>query len=231
MKEVERLFWAVGLLLLLPFAVQHGFKVNSLNHIEAPTLQSAGFGISAAPAVLAPMWNAAYEAPQENDYLPDYTPTSGFQPSAYTPRQAVKQLARLTVPTLQIDLPVLAGAGKPGSHHVEVITAGDLDSGKHIGLATCFDGDAQTLAQRLRGQWLFLQTQNRLRQYRVIDVRAADPNSPSLPSPAFHSITLVTCFPGYDPGEHLLLVTAIEVNSGGEHLNTSSQRYLNQLKF
>lgn len=212
MKEVERLFWAVGLLLLLPFAVEHGFKVNAVKQTEAPALHSI-LNVPVAPAFSVPLSNAAYEA--RHHYYPDNSRPASFQPSKHIARPVVKHLARLTVPNLHIDLPVVSGAGKPGSQHAEVITAVDLDSGKHIGLATCFDGDAQNLTQRLHGQSLFLQTQNRLRQYRVIDVRAADPDAPSLPSPAFYSITLVTCFPDYNPSQHLLLITAIEVNAGG----------------
>lgn len=198
MEDVERLFWAIGLLLLLPFAMEQGFKTNAPMHMEAPALQST----LAATPMDTHGWYTVSEA-QHQEVV--------FQADEHADRQIAQPLARLTVPTLRIDLPVVSGSGKPGHRHVQVITGGDLNFGKHIALATCFDGDAAAITQRIQGEWLYLQTQNRLRQYRVIDVREADPDAPALPA-AFPSLSLVSClYDGGDFSEQLILITAIEI--------------------
>lgn len=227
MKEVERLFWAVGLLLLLPFAVQHGFKVNSLPHMEAPALQSTASDSLKMLSSNAPVRPAAHAA-----YRPvaGYQDRSTYQSTRFATHQPItpsrKFIGRLTIPGLSIDLPVVSGKGRPGSEHVEVInTIEDLSTEHHIGLATCFDGDASTLARRVRGEWLFLQTHNRLRQYRIVDARMADPLSPHLSLDVdFHSVTLVSCVTGHDMSDHLLVITAIESDNPGGGLNRAAFR-------
>lgn len=230
MKEVERVFWAVGLLLLLPFAIQHSFKVNALEHVEAPALHSMVSGnsdtvVSGSNVTLEEAAFGAYE-----DAV-SYSPGRAITYQSSTPRRQL--LGRLTVPTLNIDLPVVSGKGKPVSEHVELINATeDLSSEHHIGLATCFDGDTRILAQRIRGQRLFLQTQNHLRQYRIIGVRMANPLSSQLSLDVdFRSITLLSCISGHDISDYLLVITAVETGSSSISLNTALLHPASHLKF
>lgn len=228
MKQVGRVFWAVGLLLMLPFVFQQGFRVNATHREMAPTLHS----------ITAETTGVESERPQSAVYATyQQDAPRAFQPSAFALHQPFASsrnlLGRLSVPAIGIDLPVVGDKGQPGTEHVEVINSvKDLNSQHHIGLATCFEGDAGTLARRIAGEWIFLQTPHRLRQYRVFDARITDPDALPL---SFNldipGITLVGCINGYEANGRLLMITAIETHSNYDSSTAFTTHRYSQLKF
>jgi sortase A len=225
-QGLERLFWVVGGLLLLPFAIQQGLVLDrsAAPTAHAPQLYSAPV---AQPAIASPLSPASAAAATEVKYAaepslqkPDTSLWSAARIAAWDNLADVvgRPVGRLLIPSLDVEVPVFPesnelaftlGAGIiPGT--------GNLETDGNIGVASHRDGHFRHLKNVAIGDLLLVKTANRLRHFRVVETRIVEPSDTwVLDRGDTPAITLVTCYPFHYVGSapQRYIVSAQEVQS------------------
>lgn len=227
-QGLERLFWVVGGLLLLPFVVQQGLIVDrsAAPAVYAPQLYSAPVAqpaIASSSTSMAASTNKSHSQPAVEAVAlqpPDTSLWSASRSKAWD-RWADfvgRPVGSLLIPALDVEVPVFSesnelaftfGAGIiPGT--------GNLDTDGNIGVASHRDGHFRHLKNIALGDLLLLKTASRLRQYRVVEIRVVEPSDTwVLERGDRPAITLVTCYPFHFVGSapQRYVVSAQEVHA------------------
>lgn len=212
MKQgLERLFWIVGGVLLLPFILHQGII---LSYNSSPASQVAH--LVSRPA--AP--NAAPRATEEPRDLVDISQWAGNRAGARTELIALidRPVAILSIPALKMEVPVFNDLGEVALTLGAGLIPGtaDVDGSGNIGLASHRDGHFRHLKNVSSGDLLLLNTARGIRHYRVAEVRVVNPNDTwVLDQGDLSSITLVTCYPFHFVGSapQRYVVSAWEVQT------------------
>lgn len=233
-KGLERLFWIIGWVLIIPFAIQQGLvlSTSTSDSNEAPQLRSIPMARPAIAAGVAPVENSSRSQGETAEpkrgpatvgpHLkePDTSLWSASRIAAWGERIDLveRPAGTLFIPSLDVEMPIFTemneaaltlGAGLiPGT--------GDLDAGANVGLASHRDGHFRHLKQVAEGDVLLLRTNNKLRQFRVVNTQIVEPSDTWVLDPGdTPSITLVTCYPFYFVGSapQRYIVSAQEVQT------------------
>lgn len=231
-QELERLFWILGAVLMLPFLIQQGIGLSSSD--GKPAVAELRSIPIMQPAVITSLSgdnaSARYAAPpiqtlslsweqEEQRSMPRWAGQVG------TVEQAI---GTLFIPVLGVQVPVFANSDEITlALGASIIPGTNLQDAGSIGLASHPDGHFRHLKSVSTGDLLLLKTQTGLRQFQVVETRIMAPEDSWTPSAGENAgLTLVTCYPssaGTPPQR--LVVSAREVPAG----NTANSAVLRQV--
>jgi sortase A len=248
-QGLERLFWVVGGLLLLPFVIQQGLVLDrsAAPTAHAPQLYSAPVAQPAIARSLSPTGAApAAEILQADSaetslQKPDTSLWSAARAAAWENLADLvgRPAGSLLIPALDVEVPVFTESSELAfTLGAGIISGtGNLDADGNIGVASHRDGHFRHLQNVAVGDLLLVKTASRLRQFRVVETRIVEPSDTWVlnrgDTPA---ITLVTCYPFHFVGSapQRYIVSAQEVQSeltSVDPSNTVIGGYYETLKF
>ena len=228
-QELERLFWILGAVLILPFLIQQGIGLSSDDGKPAvaelrsiPVMQPAVATSLASPRQAAPevqtlglTWEQT-ERPSVAQWAGQVDPLE----------QAV---GTLFIPVLGLQVPVFADSDEITlALGASIIPGSNLHEAGSVGLASHPDGHFRHLKSVVTGDLLLLKTKAGLRHFQVVETRIMAPEDSWTPAVGDNAgLTLVTCYPSSFEGAppQRFVVSAREVSAG----NTATPAVLRQV--
>lgn len=224
-QGLERLFWVIGGLLVLPFVFQQGLVLSrsAAPSADAPHLYSAPVARPAIATSVTPAALAAHRNNEQGSRLgqgvgpdavrldsrsvdvrlsnPDTSQWSVSRISSWrdlADRITGRPVGSLLIPSLAVEVPVFPDADELAfTLGAGIIPGtGDLEGMGNIGVASHRDGHFRHLKNVSVGDLILVKTQTRLRQFRVVETRVVEPSDTWVLNPTEQArITLVTCYP------------------------------------
>jgi sortase A len=204
-KVPERLFFAVGIVLLAAFGVARFsaafYRARDVRRFDAALAARAE--AAPRPAAAARSLPAGAAEPVS---APDMTLWSPERKKAFAESQAAAAglpLAVLEIPKIHLEVPVLDGTDDLTLNRAVGLIEGTPRPGErgNVGIAGHRDGFFRALKDIGPGDGIALRTPSGRRDYVVKSVRVVEQEDVSVldPSPT-DSLTLVTCYPFYYVG-------------------------------